>query len=66
MSEYLIKAEKNYTLLPDTSMFNMHTHNYYELFCFLSGDANYYIEGTIYNLKPNDILIINKLEALNL
>jgi len=63
---YLIQIQKNYTEKPDTSMFNMHTHNNYEIFCFLSGDANYYIEGTIYNLKPNDILIINKLEAHSL
>lgn len=63
MLKDMIIALKNYTKNPDTSMFKMHTHNYYEIFCFLSGKAKYFIEGTIYDLKPNDILIINKSEA---
>ena len=65
MSVFLT-ASKNYTKNPDTSIFKMHTHNIYEIFCFLSGNAKYYIEGTIYNLKPNDILIINKFESHSL
>ena len=63
MPEYIINPYKSYTKNPDTSLFKMHTHNEYEIFCFLSGSAKYFIEGTIYSLKPNDILIINKSEA---
>ena len=57
-----INANKNYTKQPDVILFQKHTHDNYEIFCFLSGDASYFIEGTIYNLKPNDILIIKKSE----
>lgn len=62
----LIDATKTLSLVPDTSIFKMHTHDTYEIFCFLSGKADYYIEGTIYELKPNDILLINKSEAHSL
>jgi len=63
MNECFINDGKHYTSNPNISMFEMHTHNEYEIFCFLSGKAKYYIEGTVYDLKPNDILIINKSEA---
>ena len=66
MTDYIIDDGKSYTENPNTSMFEMHTHNLYEIFCFLSGKAKYYIEGTVYDLKPNDILIINKSEAHSL
>ena len=55
-----LHAQKTCTKKPDVSLFNKHTHDNYEIFCFLSGDAKYFIEGTIYDLKPNDILIIKK------
>lgn len=66
MPDFLIEATKNCTPNPDTSMFEMHTHEFYEIFCFLTGKAKYFIEGTVYDLKPNDILIINKSEAHSL
>lgn len=44
----------------------MHTQENYEIFCFLSGDAEYYVEGTIYPLEPGDILILKKAEAHSL
>ena len=52
-----------YTEKPDTDMFNVHFHDNYELYCFLRGSANYFIEGSIYDLKPNDIIIMKKSEA---
>lgn len=58
-----IKAAKAYTEKPDLDLFQKHTHEYYEIFCFLSGDARYFVEGTVYNLKPDDILIIKKSET---
>lgn len=61
-----IRAAKNYTDKPDTAMFDMHVHDSYEVFCFLSGNAHYYVEGNIYELSPGDILIINKAEVHSL
>ena len=34
-----------------------HQHPFYELFVFLSGRANYIIEGRTYKLRPGDILL---------
>ncbi len=58
-----INATKNYTEKPNIDLFKRHTHDNYEIFCFLSGDAKYFVEGNIYDLKPNDILIIKKSET---
>ena len=51
---------------PMPNRLGMHIHDCYELFCFLSGHAHYYIEGNIYPLKPGDILLIKKAETHNL
>lgn len=58
-----IAAKKNCTPKPDLELFKRHTHDTYEIFCFLAGDAQYFVEGNIYELKPNDILIIKKSET---
>ncbi len=62
----IIEPSRNYTLVPDPNRFNMHAHEGYEIFCFLSGDAKYFVEGNIYKLKRNDILIIKKAESHSL
>lgn len=59
----ILSAHRAHTLKPDLSQFYMHTHDSYEIYSFLSGTANYYVEGNIYKLKPGDILIIKKAEA---
>ena len=51
---------------PEPKRMGMHIHDCYELFCFLSGHAHYYIEGNIYPLKAGDILLIKKAETHNL
>ncbi len=61
-----VDANKNITECPDFSMYNIHIHEHYEIYCFLSGDARYYVEGNIYELSPDDILFINKAEAHSL
>lgn len=66
MAQPIIKAEHNYTVHPDLDKFAMHTHETYEIYCFLSGSAKYFVEGTVYRLKPNDILIMKKAEAHSL
>lgn len=59
-------ASRNRTEFPDLDMFSMHTHEGYEIYCFLEGDADYFVEGTIYSLKPGDILLLKKAEAHSL
>lgn len=63
MASNTITAERNYTEHPDTERFLMHTHDGYEAYCFLSGKAKYFVEGTIYPLRPGDILIMKKAES---
>ena len=36
----------------------LHTHETYELYYFISGDADYLIEGQEYHLKPHTLLLI--------
>lgn len=62
----IIKSHKSYTNDPNTTKFNMHTHGTYEIYCFLSGNAKYFVEGNIYPLKAGDILIMKKAEAHSL
>jgi len=63
MTKPYLVAARNYTENPDTDIFNMHTHSTHELYCFLNGSANYYVEGNVYNLRSGDILIMKKGEA---
>lgn len=48
---------------PSATTFRMHAHDSYEIFYFLSGDAFYYVEGTPYNLRPGDIMLMRKSES---
>lgn len=58
-----IGASMNYTAQPNASMFKNHIHDTYEIFCFVSGSAKYFIEGNIYDLQPDDILLIKRSET---
>ncbi len=35
-----------------------HYHDFYEIFCFIEGDVDYWIDGSLYHLKPGDVLLI--------
>lgn len=48
---------------PDDSNFFMHVHEQCEIFYFVSGNAEYYVEGTKYPLKPGSILIMRPSES---
>lgn len=39
-----------------------HYHDFYEIFCFIDGDVDYWVDGSLYHLKPGDILLINPTE----
>lgn len=64
-SPYIL-AEKLYTGQPDSTQFAMHAHDLYEVYCFLSGSAKYFVEGNTYNLRPGDILLLKKAEIHSL
>ncbi|MBO4327115.1 MAG: helix-turn-helix transcriptional regulator [Clostridia bacterium] len=48
---------------PDPTDFYMHTHEWYEIYYIISGDASFLVEGTEYKLRENDILIMRSAEA---
>lgn len=58
-----ITAEKTTDYSPDPKHFLMHIHNNYEIFCFLSGDAAYVVEGSIYPLRKGDFVLMRSAEA---
>ena len=66
MNDIFVSCGRSYTPSPNLKDFCMHTHDFYEIYCFLSGNAKYFVEGNIYNLKHGDILFIKKGEAHSL
>lgn len=36
-----------------------HYHDFYEIFVFLEGDVDFWVDGAVFRLKPGDILLIN-------
>ncbi len=48
---------------PQDRDFHIHTHTTYELFFFLSGKASYLVEGNIYELLPNTLLLMRSSES---
>lgn len=48
---------------PDNFEFNLHNHNdLYEILVLLNGQCEFYVEGNIYELKKNDIVITRPFE----
>ncbi len=48
--------------MPNQDDHPLHIHKVYELFCFLSGDAEYIIEGNTYALTPGSIVLMSPSE----
>ncbi|MDF2944161.1 MAG: rhaS [Herbinix sp.] len=46
----------------DLAVVNLHHHDFYECYLFLSGDVTYLIEGKTYQLEPGDIILVNSKE----
>ena len=40
----------------------VHHHDFYEVYFFLNGQVEYWVEGRIYRLEPGDLLLINPME----
>ena len=66
VSHFNIRASRNRTEKPELASYTMHTHDTYEIYCFWEGDADYFVEGTVYSLKSGDILLLKKAEAHSL
>ena len=47
MKLFHIRASESYTAKPEQSQFSSHTHDTYEIFYFISGNAEYSVEGNI-------------------
>ncbi len=41
---------------------NLHHHDFYEIYFFMNGDVEYFIENRTYRLLPSDMLLISPLE----
>ena len=63
MAHGVSRASRVYTEKPASIKSENHLHELYELFCFISGDAEYHVEGTVYPLMPGDILLTKRSEA---
>lgn len=48
--------------VPKLTMLTPHDHEHYEVILYLAGDVKYYIEGTVYSIGPEDILLIKRGE----
>ncbi len=48
---------------PDDRSFAMHVHERCEIYCFVSGSAEYLVEGARYPLKSGSLLIMRPAEA---
>ena len=42
---------------------DVHIHELYELYCLVSGDVEYVVEGSVYPLQSGDIVVVKKAEA---
>lgn len=49
-------------LIKGETLYTNHSHNYYEVYIFLSGRGKMIIEGTTYPLKPYTVAIMRPLE----
>ena len=48
---------------PDDRDFTMHIHEQHEIFYFMSGEAEYLVEGSKYPLQPGSLLIMQPAES---
>ena len=52
-----------YTECPQEDKFPLHAHDHFEIFCFLSGQGYYTVEGHDYSLTPGCVLIMRDNET---
>lgn len=47
---------------PKPNEVEVHHHDFYEVYLFLGGEVEYWVEGRIFHLQPGDLLLINPME----
>lgn len=52
------KFEAFHYLSPNFHTLGFHSHDFYEIYLYIQGSTLYYVEDTVYDLIPGDILII--------
>lgn len=59
--QYMVTPDFEFFHYADTSTteIEFHNHDFYELFCLISGNVKYVIEGRSYELSPGDIIIVD-------
>lgn len=62
MNEQILSAHER-TQNPSLEERMMHSHDNYEVYYLLSGDADFLVEATRYHLHPGDLLLIRKGEV---
>ncbi|HHV28649.1 AraC family transcriptional regulator [Acetivibrio mesophilus] len=62
--QYMIESDFEFFHNRDMSLFEVdyHSHDFYEVYFFISGYVTYFIEGKAYKLKPGDIILVNNKE----
>lgn len=50
-------------MVPDPEVYQMHAHEWMEVFYLVSGKGSYLVEGTQYDLQPGDILVMRAAET---
>lgn len=47
---------------PRSEGVQIHHHDFYEVYFLLDGDVEYWVDGSIYRLRPGDLMLINPQE----
>ncbi len=58
ISTDLVRLGYSESSLP-TRTYNLHCHNFYEVYFFLDGDVDYLVEGQAYKPTPNSLLLLS-------
>ena len=58
-----IYSHHTYDEHPKAENFQMHAHEWMEIFYLLSGKCSYLVEGSRYDLQPGDIIILRAAET---
>lgn len=63
MQNALMSYKHGITYEPCCNLYSLHTHNWYELIYFVSGNATHVIEDRKYKIKPGDIILVRPLKS---
>ena len=54
------RFEVSHTCDTDLYTIDLHHHDFYEIYYFISGQVEYRVEGSTYLMQPGDLLLISK------